>query len=247
MAEVNRGRARHMIERVLSYRVSRVLIGISAVLTLLSALLNGLVEWRGRADRRLVELERLFDVVQEGTVQSWFSSVLLAAAAVLAAVVAARFRAGGNQWWGRWVLISGALAWVSLDEAVSIHELVNDPEAPSGLMRYRWVVLAVPLVAALAVWALPALRAVAPPIRRLLIASGVIYVGGAVVVEWITGFFHGTNLIWGGLSHLEELLEMSGVVLFIEALLRLNHVPRDEGGRLILAERPDQEWREEGT
>jgi hypothetical protein len=81
----------------------------------------------------------------------------------------------------------------------------------------------------------PVLRAVSPPIQRLLVASGILYVGGAVGLEVLSGFFVGTDVVYGAIAHGEEFLEMAGVVLFIEAMLRLLRVPRTESGRIVVS------------
>ncbi|HVR32602.1 MAG TPA: hypothetical protein VMS74_07825 [Acidimicrobiia bacterium] len=75
-----------------------------------------------------------------------------------------------------------------------------------------------------------------PGIRRLLIASGIIYVGGAVGLETLSGIFFGTDLVYGTIAHGEEFLEMLGVVVFIEAMLRLLQIPKTETGRIVVAD-----------
>jgi hypothetical protein len=63
-------------------------------------------------------------------------------------------------------------------------------------------------------------------VRLLFIASGVVYVGGALGVESISAaFFEAyragsiSNLAFERLTDIEELLEMAGVLLFIYTLL----------------------------
>ena len=223
-----------LLRAVLSYRISRLLFSASVVLVLVSAALNGAVELGG--GERLAEIERLVDVVREQTVQSWFSTVILAAGSVLAGVAAVRFRVSGERYWFRWAVVSASLMWVSFDEASSVHELLNDPDAPAGLTRYAWVFAAVPVVVLLAVWMYPVLRGLSPAIRRLVIAAGIVFVGGAVGLETLSGIFFGTDLVYGTIAHGEEFLEMVGVVLFVEAMLRLLRVPKTESGRIVVVE-----------
>lgn len=223
-----------MLRAVLSYRMSRLLMWASVALVVVSGALNGAVELLDDHER-LREFERLFDVVREQTVQSWFSSVILAAGSVLAGVAAVRSRVSRERYWSRWVVVSAALLWVSVDEMTSIHELLNDPDAPAGLTRYAWVFVAVPVVVVLAAWTYPMIRKLSPPIQRLLFAAGTVYVGGAVGLEVLSGIFFGTDLVYGSIAHGEEFLEMVGVVLFIEAMLRLLRVPRTDSGRISVA------------
>jgi hypothetical protein len=214
--------------------MSRLLLWASVGLVAASAVLNGAVELFD-VHEGFAEVERLFDVVGERTVQSWFSALTLGAGSVLAAIVAFRLRPRGERHWSRWAVVSAAFLWVSFDETTSIHELLNDPDAPAGLTRFGWVLVAVPVVVALAVWMYPVLRAVSPPIQRLLVASGILYVGGAVGLEVLSGFFVGIDVVYGAIAHGEEFLEMAGVVLFIEAMLRLLQVPRTESGRIVVS------------
>ena len=60
------------------------------------------------------------------------------------------------------------------------------------------------------------------PIRNLFIAAGLIYVGGAIGLEAIGGRhfdLYGKDAVYQVYTTVEELLEMTGIVVFIYALL----------------------------
>ena len=216
------------------YRLSIVLASVSVLLTVVSAGLNLVQELAADADGSLLTvLVRLFDVRGEQTVQSWFSVLILAGAGALALAFGSRLRSAGRakavRWWG----IGSALIVASLDEAVSIHELANNPDAPSGAFRFAWVYLAIPVVIFLAIWALPAIRSLPMRVEALVVTAGVLYIMGAVGMEFVGGFFFGTDIVYGAIAHVEELLEMVGVVVFIEAMCQAHRIPRDESGRLV--------------
>lgn len=216
------------------YRLSLFLAGASVLLTLISGSIDVVREiLPGPDGPALTTLHDLFEVRGEQTVQSWFSVLILAAAAALAIVLGSRLRSAGSRMAWRWWGIGGALLFASMDEGVSIHELVDNPDAPAGATRYAWLLPAIPIVIALALWAFPAIRALPSMIGAMVLASGVIFVTGAAVMEFVGGFFYGTDLVYGGMAHIEETLEMLGVVLFIEAMLRVLQVPRDESGRIV--------------
>ncbi len=223
------------VSKVLTYRLTRWLAVVAVGLVVISAALNGLEEIFGTTKGdALSEVVRRFNVVEEQTAQAWFSVLLLAAAAVLTFIHAQRSSRLGSRWSSRWRIIAVAFLWVSYDEAASVHELLNDADAEAGLMRYAWVFVAIPVVVALAAWIMPAVWALERRVRDLVIASGVVFVAGAVGAEILSGFVFGTNLLWGAISHVEEFLEMAGVILYLEAMLRLLEVERDSDGRIAL-------------
>ena len=211
----------------------RFLFVASLGLTVISVLANAAIEVLPNPGAGLVTFESLFDVVGERTVQAWYSTGLLALAGVGAWITAVRARlAPGDRSWRPWTVVSASLVWVSLDEMVGIHELLNDPNAPAGPGRFAWILVGLPVAIVLAITMVPVLRELPWELSGLLVLSGAVFVGGAVGIEFLSGFFVGTNLIYGSLAHVEELFEMVGVVLFLEALLRLNRVPSLETGRM---------------
>ena len=64
-----------------------------------------------------------------------------------------------------------------------------------------------------------------PPLTRWsFLGAGAVYLGGAIGIEMIGGRYaesHGDeNLTYQLLTHLEESMEMAGMIVFIHALLR---------------------------
>jgi len=60
-----------------------------------------------------------------------------------------------------------------------------------------------------------------PTIRKLFLMAGAIYVGGAIGMEMIDGFYfdvYGQDLTYELLTILEEVGEMLGIAIFIYAL-----------------------------
>ena len=205
--------------------ISGVLVAISLVV---KAIHSPIVEVLG--------LRALLNVDNEANIPSLFSSLLLLGAGLLLFVVAARSaeaNPGHRRYWR-------ALGWIFLfmgvDEATSIHEHLNFVGHVlrrigvggmyEGAFAWPWVipgvivVLIVTVAFARFVFALPGRT------RTLLIASAVVYISGALVLEMVGGLAGaGTGVPGPGLTpavlvaHVEELLEMLGVTLFIYALL----------------------------
>lgn len=167
----------------------------------------------------------LVDVDAEANLPTWFSSALLFACALGAALMAARAKKGSIERRGyRWV--AGLLLVVSADETVALHERCAAALFPSladhGIAR-GWVwALGAGIVLALLAVLLPFLRALAARVRWALVRAGVVYVTGALGFEMIGQRYaaaHGWHdPIYVGLAAIEELLEMSGCVLFLHAV-----------------------------
>jgi len=176
--------------------------------------------------RGLHSLERFFFYDLEGNIPTWFSSILLFLCAERAWWVASAARASGNRWHRHWRGLSVIFAYLSLDELVQFHEQVVVPlrEALSlgGVLRFAWVVIAVPLVVAFAIFYLRFLMALPLWTRVAFIVSGLVYVGAAVGMEMIGALvvtaFGFQSLLYAAVSAVEEGAEMLGVVLFLGAL-----------------------------
>lgn len=151
----------------------------------------------------------------------WYASALLLLSAVATAAVAgtrsdARRRAAG-QWW----LLAGFLALLSADESVRLHERIPGVVAAVTGLDVRWVgpaavSLAVILAATRGAWG-----ALSPRELRRFVVAGAVYLGGAVGMEVVA---IAVGQAAGGvvrlvLIHVEEAMEMAGLVLLLRAVL----------------------------
>ena len=174
-------------------------------------------------------LIRLFDSDEEQSIPTYFSTVLLLFTALMLALIGHTTRAnklvGAAYWFG----LSAVFLFLSVDEAVSIHEVFTkslrkyvdkDVEVlhlMAWVIPYAVLALGVGVVYLRFLWNLP---------RRLaiyMVASAAIYVGGAIGVELLTGWlFIEDNQQFGFGYHLaaaaEEAMEMGGIVLFLFAV-----------------------------
>jgi hypothetical protein len=198
-----------------------VIVGLIAVGYLSQVLAS--LHWNFRGLRTL---ERFFYYDLEGNIPTWFSSILLFLCAERAWRVASVARASGDRWHRHWRGLSVIFAYLSLDELVQLHEQLVVPLRESlslgGVLRFAWVVVAVPLVIAFAILYLRFLAAQPLWTRVAFIVSGSIYVGAAVGMEMIGALvvtaFGFQSLTYAAVSGVEEGAEMLGVVLFLGAL-----------------------------
>lgn len=170
---------------------------------------------------------RLFSLDTEGNVPTYFSSLLhLISALLLSMCALLASRENSRQalyWWG----LALFLLFMSIDEAVSIHELFMTPVRnlldTGGIFFFAWVVPAFLILVVLAILYWPFIMSMPRSLMvRFLVAIGV-FLSGAMGLEMIGGLIaenQGTDhASFYLITDLEETLELTGAVLFIRAIL----------------------------
>lgn len=176
------------------------------------------------------QLIRAFDMNLEENVPAFFSTtILLLASALLFAVYSLKrnYKSEGR----KWGVLSFVFLFMAVDENLQIHEYMSEVVRPmlvsdlSGLLYWAWVVPYGVLVLAVIAFFLPFVLQLPQKTRVLFIFSGAMYVAGALGMELFEGYFfvrHGYFHIYNLVLYcMEEVVEMSSVVLFIYALLDL--------------------------
>ena len=159
-----------------------------------------------------------FDLDEEESIGTWFSALILFTAAQLSLLNA--YYAHGNpeaRCLG-WLFLAIGFTLLSLDEIAGFHEFVN-----TVVEDTHWTTFGLIIVVITGLVYLPFLWSLPIHIRCLLIVSGIIYIGGAVGVERATIWYEDNDqldtLAYNLWNALEELMEMSGVILYIYTLL----------------------------
>jgi hypothetical protein len=171
--------------------------------------------------------ETWFDLDREMTVPTWFSSVTLLLCAVLLILIGTVRRAQHAPYVRHWLALGGIFAFMSLDETAEIHESLSRPLRAlldtDGALYYAWVIPGTILVLVLGLAYQGFLRALPARSRALFIAAGALYVGGALGIEFVEASLRDitprTPLVGIAASHAQEALEMTGIALFVHALL----------------------------
>jgi hypothetical protein len=165
-------------------------------------------------------LVRLVCLSEEGNLPTWYSANLLALCSLLLAMVAAGKR--GQRHHRHWQALAIIFLYISIDEAVCIHEMLNQFIDLPGIFYFGWVIPAGVLVTIFWLSYLRFLIELPARTRLGFLISGATYVGGALGVELVLGYWsalHGTeNLGYGLIDALEETLEMLGASMFIYTL-----------------------------
>lgn len=135
-----------------------------------------------------------------------------------------------------WRNLGAGMAFMAFDEVFRVHERFSDPmrsllgHGDLGPFTYAWVVPAIVLVAVLALYFVRFLVSLPAKTRLLFGLAGAIYVGGALGMEMIGGWYwsqYGASSVQSMLVVVEELMEFFGITLFIYAALR--YIERERG------------------
>ncbi|MGB3585591.1 MAG: hypothetical protein WBA23_03570, partial [Tunicatimonas sp.] len=117
----------------------------------------------------------------------------------------------------------------------SIHEMLNLPLreflGTNWLYYIAWIIPGALITLGLGIYFLKFLIKLPPETRKQFIIAGSVFVGGALGVELLGGsyafYYTQDSFSYTMIATLEEFMEMTGIILFIRALLLylLNHTP----------------------
>ena len=173
---------------------------------------------------RLGMVARMFDVNREANIPTWYASALLLVISLLLSLAAQREkRRGYALYWG---VLAAVFLLLSLDEISQFHERTIMPLRNafelSGIFYHAWVIPGAVFVLAVALFSLRLLRSLEPKTRLRFMLAAFLYVGASLGIELVEGFWdshYDRDLVYVAISTAEEFLEMSGLVVFIYALL----------------------------
>ncbi len=175
----------------------------------------------------LNELLILTSVNRETSLPSWFSSKILFVAALLLGFLyfsTRRARSPGSR---MWLGLSIIFLYLSADEAMFIHERVagifSREFGLSGVLYYAWVLPFSILVLIFLAFYAPFFLRLPGRTRNLIALAGTLYLGGALGAEVVAALLDQSGnretLVFISTFTLEEWLEMTGISVFIFALL----------------------------
>ncbi len=168
-----------------------------------------------------------FNMNGEGSVPTWYAVILLVMCAALLAVCAIRaYRAAAPDFRG-WTGLALIFAYISLGEAIAIHEFFIDPlrdlfGITRGWLYFAWVIPAAVAVLMMALAYRPFVGRLPAATRFGFLAAGACYVTGALGIEAFSGWYlstRGDDLTYEMIGAGEELLELEGTVVFLATLI----------------------------
>ncbi len=169
---------------------------------------------------------QLFSLDEELNIPAWYSSFKLLFCSGLLAVITAIKKT--DKYYIYWKNLSLIFFFLSLDEAFSIHEILIIPSLREvfnlpPIFFHTWVIFGIPAVIFFVFKYFQFFLNLPKKTQYLFLLSAILYIGGALGMEMVTGLF---RVYFGRLDILttiaiiiEELLEMTGTVTFIYALL----------------------------
>ena len=183
----------------------------------------------------LVFLAKLFYVDRERNIPTAYSSIALMLCCILLALITVLKNNQRDSYTVYWRYLSVIFLFLSVDEIVSIHERFGGPvklilniDAVSPLY-FAWVVPGIIFVFLLGLIYLRFILSLPTKTRFLFTIAGITFLVGAIGMEMVSGWYassHGGyassrgSAIYVMIVHLEEFLEMLGIVIFIYALLQ---------------------------
>ena len=177
-----------------------------------------------------VLLVRLFYVDAERNIPTFFSVLLLLFAAQLLTVITVLKNKHRDPDRSRWAILSFGFLFMAADEGFSLHEKLIVPvrgllgDGTFGIFYYAWVIPGIAVVLVLALSFLKFLLHLPPKTRSTFLVAATLFIGGALGIELIGGRYvelhNENNLTYSMIVTVEESLEMTGVIVFIYALLK---------------------------
>ena len=209
--------------------VVTVIAAVIAVLFVTGSAANLIADYVARSpEDKLARLMARFDLTAESSIPNWYSTCALMSAATLLFLIARSKYVAGSRWFIHWAVLGALFVGLSIDEASRFHEMVNTMMSwfvnGHNLLYYPWVIPAIIFSGIVGLSYLPFLLCIERRTALLFVLAGAIYVGGAVGMDAVGGdlaeHFGKQSLYPHFSEYTEELMEDSGQLIFIYALLR---------------------------
>lgn len=208
------------------YAVAKTLATL--VVFLLGASLLGQVSRYEFGHDYVYGLVQLFNVDGERNLPTFFTVMVALSSAALLTVIGIGSKRREKNDSRYWFALAAGFVFLGYDEAFQVHEQMIVPmralmgNSNLGFFYFGWVVPGIAGVCVLALFFLKFLLRLPPDTRRWMIAAGCLYLSGCLGMELLDGKYveaYGQDLVYSVLTTIEEGLEMSGLVLFVFALL----------------------------
>jgi hypothetical protein len=172
-----------------------------------------------------------FNFNKEGNIPTYYSLINLLLAAVLLFSIYSNDKINNLGDRKYWLSLSIIFLYLSIDESAKIHEMLTRPmgeilnlfSISSRWLFFPWVIVGIIIVLVLAVYLLKFYLHLPLRFKLLFGISAALFVGGAIGMEIIDGFFAAyyseDSLTYHLLTTLEESMEMIGAIVFIKALI----------------------------
>lgn len=206
-------------------RVTKFLLSIIALLIFFNVVERVIIYSLNAANGTQL-ISHYFNFDQESNFPSLYSALALGFCSYLLGIITVLRKAKRGRYTKHWKALSIIFLFLAVDEACSIHELLipvlRGATNARGIFYFTWVVPAFFLLLIFLFAFRKFILNLPSKTKILFLSSGVIYVTGALGMELVGGYIAdniGYNAFYGIASTIEELLEMIGIVIFINGLL----------------------------
>ena len=172
------------------------------------------------------ELLDVFNLNEERNIPAWYSSAILLLCGIIIYFISLEKKNPLDRYYRHWLWLSIIFFYLSLDEAISIHETFSARflmEEDNILYNDSWVIIVGILVAIFVFAYRRFLLHLPSATRKMFIISGCIYVFGSAGMEIVGSFteefYTKASIFHAMATTIEEFLEMIGIVVFINTLL----------------------------
>ncbi|WP_147383224.1 hypothetical protein [Pontibacter oryzae] len=167
-----------------------------------------------------------FELDGEKNIPTYFSSFILILSSILLFTISLVKKHERNKYTKHWRLLAFVFLYMSVDESAGLHEMfiypLRDHFQLAGIFYFSWVIVGAAVVLILGLYYLRFLLELNPKLRLRMISAGMVYVGGALGVELLGGYYYdangGHNLTYSLITTVEETLEITGVLILIHSL-----------------------------
>lgn len=180
------------------------------------------------------ETSLVLDLGREQTVPAWWSSALWLALAI-AAFASSRVSQMHRR---RWLVLGAFALLASVDEYAELHERLDHlggviQQDVTWELAYAWVLPGAVIACAVGVFGLVLARAESPHVRTGLLLGGALFLFGALAMEVVGSLLlqHFDAFTWhyAVAYHIEEVLEMFGLLIALVTVLTTLEVAMEDG------------------
>ena len=207
------------------YQICILLFRIALTFFVLHCISEALINFAQVRENFYQDFFDAINLDEEFNLTAFYSGMLLGMASFLLNKLGELSGKGKRQ---NWIILSRIFLFLAIDEIFQIHELFVIPELRQYVhpsLASIWVIPYAAIAAYFAIKFVPFFISQGRRMSQLSLASGVIYVTGAIGMEacnsWLvmTGEISRQGFWYEAISGIEEFLEMTGIIIFIYALL----------------------------
>lgn len=206
-------------------KITKFLLTIIALLILFNIAERIFIRWLNAANGTQL-ISHYFNFDRESNFPSLYSALALGFCSYLLAIITTLKKIERARFTRHWKALSLIFLFLAIDEACSIHELfipiLRGALDARGIFYFTWVIPAFLLLLIFLISFRKFIYNLPTKTKTLFVTAGIVYVAGALGMELIGGYIadnFGYGTVYGIASSIEEILEMLGIVVFINALL----------------------------